>query len=163
MVIELHHQQLTSTRLEELTQNRSLPALIRNMDFSQPDSPAVVNRTGQSVAISLTEFCVDLFVRQATEDVWGPALLKSEPNLIKAFMDWEYTNWKFMFRLPSLFAKDMLTAKNTIAGAFTKYCRVPRNERLEASYFATALEDVLREVGLTDDEMGKSSLLHYWA
>lgn len=65
--------------------------------------------------------------------------------------------------MPCIFARDMLAAKKTITEAFTKYYGRSRNERKEAVYFETALEDMLREVKLSEDEMGKLTMLHYWA
>ncbi|KAF2686658.1 hypothetical protein K458DRAFT_386619 [Lentithecium fluviatile CBS 122367] len=163
IVIELHHQQLTGPRLEELVERKLLPALFKHMNFMKHGSSAITRRSGRSVVVSLNDLCVDLFVTQETEEHWDPSLLKHSPDLIGAFMNWKYTSWKFMSQLPSLFSKDMLMAKNAITGAFVTYYGLPRSERREAVYFVTALEEMLREAGLTEDEMGKFTLLQYWA
>lgn len=162
-VIELHHRQFSGARLDGFWDQKVLPALFKQMDFSQPKASAVISREEKSVVVSLNDLCIELFVTQATEENWGSTLLRKSPDLIKAFMAWEYTSWKFMFQLPGVFAQDMLAAKRTITGAFADYYRLPRSERADANYFVTALEDMLREVGLTEDEMGKFTLLHYWA
>lgn len=163
MVIELHHQQLSGARLDALVEEKVIPALFKKLGFSQPNAPAVLSRSEKSITISLHELCVDLFITHDTEVFWGPALLKNSPNMIKAFLDWEYSSWKFLFQLPDIFAKDMLKAKSTITGAFANYYKLPRSQRPNAEYFATGLEDMLREAGLSEDEMGKFTLLHYWA
>jgi hypothetical protein len=165
MTIELHHQQLHAggPRLDSLMKDKTLPSCFRNLDIADPTNQAVLSRSGDSAVVSLLGLCVDTFLTDETEAYFGPALLKRSPSLIKAFLDWEYCNWKFLFMLPDAFAKDMVKAKSTITGAFADYYRQPRSERPGSIFFVEVLEDMLREVGLTDDEMGKFTLLHYWA
>ncbi|KAJ4305906.1 hypothetical protein N0V90_001439 [Kalmusia sp. IMI 367209] len=163
MVIELHHQQESGARLDELFEKKTIPAMFTQMTDFQTNPSAMISRSEKSVVVSLYQLCVDLFVTQPTEMFWGPELLKYTPDLIQAFLSWEYTSWKFMFQLPSIFARDMLAAKSTITGAFTNYYGKPRTERSDSVFFVAALEDMLREVGLSEDEMGKFTMLHYWA
>jgi hypothetical protein len=164
MVAELHWQQLQNgPKLDALLEQKFLPGLSRRLDFSKPEHPAVVNHSEKSVVISLLTLCVDLFITEETEAYFGPALLKNSPDLVKSFMTWEYVNWKFIYLLPDFLATDMLESKAYITGALTNYFRLPRSERPDAAFFVTALEDMLREVGLTDEELGQFVLLHYWA
>jgi hypothetical protein len=163
MVIEYHSQQESGTRLNELSDEKTVPTMVRKLTDFDKSTPAVISRSEKSVVVSLHSLCIDLLVTQVTNAFWGPELLKQTPDLIEAFMIWEHTSWKFMFQMPEIFARDMVAAKNTIIGAFTKYYERPRNERKNAVFFATALEDMLREIGLSEDEMGKFTMLHYWA
>lgn len=164
MTIELHHQQLhNGPRLDSLMKDRMLPSILKKLDVADPTNQAVLSRSDDSAVISLHDLCVDTFITEETEAYFGPALLQKSPDLIKAFLDWEYCSWKFLFMLPDIFAQDMVKAKRTITSAFANYYRQPRNERPGSIYFVDALEDMLREVGLTEDEMGKFTLLHYWA
>jgi hypothetical protein len=163
MVIEYHSQQESGTRLNELFDKKIIPSMIKKLADFGTNAPAVISRTEKSVVVSLHGLCVDLLVTEVTNAFWGPELLKQTPDLIDAFLIWEHTSWKFMFQMPGIFARDMSAAKQTIIGAFTEYYERPRNERKDAVFFATALEDMLREIGLNEDEMGKFTMLHYWA
>lgn len=164
MTIELHHRQLhTGPRLESLIKDKMLPSSFKKLDIADPANQAVLSRSEDSAVLSLYHLCVDTFITEETEAYFGPALLRKSPDLIKAFLDWEYCSWKFLFMLPDIFAQDMVKAKKAITGAFADYYRQPRIERPGSIYFIDALEDMLREVGLTEDEMGKFTLLHYWA
>lgn len=164
MVIELHHQQLhNGPKLEDLMANKIVPGLLEYLDFSNPAHPAVLSRSGQSTTVSLFELCVNAFVTEDTDAYFGPKLRQIAPDIISAFVDWEHTNWKFIMRLPDFLSRDMLKAKGTIVAAFEQYYALPRNERQGASHFVLALEDMLREVGLSEREMGQFTLLHYWA
>jgi len=71
-------------------------------------------------------------------------------------------NWKFLFTLPDIFAQDMVKAKNTITGALTDYYQQLWSELPGSVRFVYTFGGMLREVGLTEDEMGGFVLLHYW-
>jgi hypothetical protein len=164
MTIELHHQQLhAGPRLDSLMKDKMLPFIYTNLDISSPTNKAVLTRSEESAVVSLLDLCVDTFITAETEAYFGPALLQKSPDLIKAFLDWEYCSWKFLFMLPDFLAPDMVKAKSIISGAFADYYHQPRSERPGSVYFVHALEDMLREVGLTEAEMGMFTLLHYWA
>jgi hypothetical protein len=164
MTIELHHQQLhAGPRLDSLLQDKMIPGCFKRLNITDSMNTATLSRSGNSVIISLHELCVDTFITEVTEAYFGPALLSKSPNLIKAFLDWEYCSWKFLFMLPDVLAQDMIKTKKTITDAFTNYYQQPRISRPGSIYFIDSLEDMLVEVGLTKDEMGKFTLLHYWA
>lgn len=164
MLAELHYQQLQNgPKLDALVDQKLLPGLFERLDFSKPGHPAHVNQSENSVNVSLLDLCVDLFITEETKAYFGPALLRESPDLVKAFMTWEYVNWKFIYLLPDMFAADMLASKAYMTTAFTSYYKLPRSQRPESIFFVNALEDMLREIGLTDEELGQFTLLHYWA
>jgi hypothetical protein len=164
MTIELHHQQLhTGLRIDSFMKLKMIPSIFKKLDIADPANRAILSRSEDSAVVSLYDLCVDTFIAEETEAYFGPALLLNSPDLTKAFIDWEYCSWKFLFMVPEIFAQDMVKAKKTITDAFVNYYRQPRSERPGSVYFVDALEDMLREVGLTEDEMGKFTLLHYWA
>ncbi|CAI6285269.1 unnamed protein product [Periconia digitata] len=161
-VIDLHHQQLhKGPRLDDLMENKTIPSIFKALDSWVTDHRS--DRAQESMLISLHDLCVHLFIAEETDAYFDPALLKNSPKLVNAFLDWEYCSWKFLFNLPNVFARDMVKTKKTITDAFADYYRQPKNEREESIYFVDALESMLREVGLTEDEMGHFTLLHYWA
>ena len=148
--IELHHQQLhKGTRLDSLMQDRMIPSIYKALDMMDSRNQAILSRSGDTVVISLFNLCVDTFICKETE--------------VNAFLDWEFCSWKFLFNLPDMMAQDMVRTKKTITSVFAKYYRQPRNERPGSIFFIDALEDMLREVGLTEVEMGQFTLFHYWA
>ncbi|KAF2867711.1 cytochrome P450 [Massariosphaeria phaeospora] len=164
MTIELHHQQLHSgPGLDAFVEDKVVPGLFAGLALDDERCAAVRAREGKDVVVSLLDLTVELFIAQSTTSYFGPALLELAPDLVSSFMAWEYVNWKFLFQLPDVFARDMLAAKKAITDAFTGYYRLPRSERPGAVGFVTDLEDMLREVGLSEDEMGNFTLLHYWA
>jgi hypothetical protein len=160
MTIVLHHRELyPSPRLDSLVKDRMLPRIFRKLDIADLGNQAVLSRSGDSAVVSLRQVCVDAFITEATEAFYGSALIKKSPKLIGAFLDWEYNNWEFLFMLPNVFAQDMLKAKKTITGVFADYYRQPRSDRPGSIYFVHALQEMLQEAGLTEDEMGMVNTL----
>lgn len=163
-VIDLHHQQLhKGPRLDSLMQDRMIPSIYKALDMMDLGSQAILSRSEDAVVISLFDLCVDTFITKGTEAFFGPALLKNSPELVHAFLDWEISSWKFLFNLPDAIAQDMVKTKKTIISVFSKYYQQPRSERPGSIVFVDALEDMLHEVGLTENEMGQFTLFHYWA
>ena len=164
MTIELHHRQLhAGPRLDSLLQDKMIPSCFKKLDIADPKNKAILSRSENSAIVSLHDLCVDTFITEVTEAYFGPALLLESPNLVGAFLDWEYCSWKFLFMLPDVLAQDMIKTKRKITDAFANYYRQPQISRPGAIYFVESLENMLVEVGLTKDEMGKFTLLHYWA
>jgi hypothetical protein len=163
MAVKLHQQQLhRGPRLDALVKDRILPGLSKQLRFSNADHPAILSRSSQSTVVSLFQLCVHSFVVGGTDAYWGTKLREIAPQLIPAFVDWEYLNWKFLFQLPSFLARDMQSSKAAIVNGFTDYYRLPRSERPGALDFALALEDFMREIGFTEEDMGIFTMLHYW-
>ncbi|PVI04819.1 hypothetical protein DM02DRAFT_689708 [Periconia macrospinosa] len=163
-VIDLHHQQLyRGPRLDSLIQDRMLPSICKALDMTDSGNQSILSRSENSVVISLHNLCVHIFITKETEAYFGPTILNKSPELINAFLDWELCSWKFLFQLPDVLAQDMVKTKRTITDTFANYYRLPRSERPGSIFFVDALEDMLREVGLTESEMGHFTLLHYWA
>ncbi|KAH7115907.1 cytochrome P450, partial [Dendryphion nanum] len=170
-VLDYHRQQNTlGPNLEEMMSNHIVPSLFKHLDFAflktaqELSYPTVLTHNGDdSFTISLLGLCISTFIRAETDAFWGPALLRLHPELIDAFIDWEYVNWKLLFGLPHMFSKDMLAARDTIMGCFADYFTLPREKREGASFFVTETESTMREVGFGDEEMGKFFLFHYWA
>jgi hypothetical protein len=164
MVTEFHHRQLHSgPRLEELMSLRIIPPMSKKLDFSTSTTPAIRIRAHDSFTVSLFDLCIDSFIAGTTDAFFGPKLRQMQPNHVDAFESWEHCNWKFLFQLPSFFAKDMLTAKKTLLGGFANYYKLPRSKRPDSIFFVNELEDMLREAGLTEEEMACFTMMHYWA
>ncbi|KAL1653244.1 hypothetical protein SLS61_004121 [Didymella pomorum] len=163
-VQDFHKQQLhNGPRLEALMSEKIMPGLLRFLSFSDPRHPAVTSRSASSVMVSLFDLCVYAIIAEDTDAYFGPKLREMAPGIVDAFVEWEYTNWKFVMQMPAFLSRDMLRCKATVVDAFEAYYRVPRSERPGASHFVVSLEDMLKEAGLTQKEMAMFTFLHYWA
>jgi hypothetical protein len=164
-VNEFHRVQVRpGENFNDLLHNRFTPGITRCLDFDNtPDHPALLHRTKDAVTISLLELCNELFVRGTTEAFLGKAIWRVNPNLLRAFRQWERTNWKYMFQMPEFMSKDMMAARDEIIDSFVKYFRVPAAERSDCNLFMKEAERLVREVGVGELDMAKIFMLHFWA
>jgi len=165
MTIELHQHQLgTGERADKFVKERMLPSIFKKLNLKdQADTFILSHPSKDSAVVSLRDLCLDIFITEPTEAYFGPALLKQSPNLVKAFMQWEFCSWKFFYKIPPVFSQDMAEAKNYLTGAFADYYRQPQSQRVGANYYIEKLEELLVEIELTKDEMALVTLLHYMA
>lgn len=164
IVIELHHQQLRNgPRLEALMRERVLPEFLGKLCFRELYRVRGASISGKTCKLSLSSLCHELFIAGGTNAYFGPELLRAHPGLLDAFQSWEQCNWKFLFQLPDILSKDMLHAKDVLGDTFTHFYQLPKGDRANSVFFINELEDILRKVGLSKTEMGRFTLLHYWA
>ncbi len=163
MTLEIFRRQLSGQPLEELIKEKSVPGILKRMNSLAKDSPAVISRAKGSFTVSLMHLCTSVFIAQFTDDFYGPKLLQIEPRLVENWELWEQSNWKFVFQVPRPFAKDMLASKVIMDKAFERYFELPKSERPGATYYVEAVEEMFREVGLSNDDLGKHTWLQYWA
>ena len=161
--LDIFRRQLSGPLLDVFMQEKTLPGILKQMNSLDKNHPAVISISSGSFTISLAQLCTKVFIAQFTDDFYGPKLLQIEPKLVENWESWEQTNWKFLFQVPDLFARDMLASKDTMERAFTSYFELPRSERPGASYYLEATEDALREVGFGPNDLAKFLFLQYWA
>ncbi|KAH7136043.1 cytochrome P450 [Dendryphion nanum] len=164
-VNELHRVQVhPGENFDDLLHNRFTPGITKCLDFdSALDHPAVLNRSKDSFTVSSLELCNELFVRGTTEAFLGKSIWKVNPNLLKAFRQWERTNWKYMFQMPNFMSGDMMAARDEIIDTFVRYFRLPKEERSDCNLFIREAERLIREVDISELDMAKVFMLHFWA
>lgn len=144
MAIDLHHQQLhAGAKLDFFLQDRMILSCFKKLDIANLMSTATLGRSEDFVIISLHDLCVEVFITELREAYFGPALLQKSSNLIKAFLDWEYCSWKFLFMHPEVLAQNMKIAKRTITEAFANYFRQPWISRPGSIYFVDSMQTCL--------------------
>ncbi|KAI9640837.1 hypothetical protein NHQ30_010678 [Ciborinia camelliae] len=164
MTSEYHRQQLLSgANLENLVQ-QIIPGLQKNLSWDTlKQHPACVRKSGDSVTLSLWEWCNEVIITGSTTAYYGHKIFELNPNLLQAMMTWEATNWKFMYQLPGFMSRDMTDAKNEFIDTLCKYFETPKEERSDVLYFVTAMEDEMRAAGLSNRETAGIHMLHLWA
>ena len=150
MMIEYHRRQMAGDNLEELLYDR----LGKGVDAS------LATLQGR---VSLMDVAERVYLHSWTTAYLGSKIWEVSPDFMALFVDWERSNWKWMFQLPEFMARDVVRAKNGLHAALEKYLAVPAAQRRDANYFVTAAEAMLRELGVSEADMAKIFMLHMWA
>ncbi|KAM0161258.1 hypothetical protein ACHAPG_002461 [Botrytis cinerea] len=164
MTSEYHRQQLlTAANAENLVQ-RIVPSLEKSLSWNiLRQHPACVRTSGDSITLSLWEWCNEVIIKSSATAYYGNKLFDINPNLLQAMMSWEATNWKLMYKLPDFMARDMIDARSEFIDTLCKYFETPKKDRSDALYFVKAMEEEMRAAGLGDREGAGIHMLHLWA
>lgn len=128
-----------------------------------PDS-AVLNRNAQNseCVVSLKEWTKLCMLKAATKAFFGEALLKLDRTILQTFATFDDDSWKFTYKLPQFFAKDVHRANAKLQRAFTQYAELPLEEKSDACWLIKTLEAEMRAVGTPDSDIGAYFLLVFW-
>ena len=122
-----------------------------------------MSSTDDSITLSLWSWCNEALINGTTKAFFGKKIFEINPNLLESNIVWERTSWKYMYKLPRFLANDMYTAKDEIVDTLRKYFDSPKEERDDALYFVTSVEDELRACNLDNGEIARILMLHHWA
>jgi hypothetical protein len=164
--LEFHKRQLHSGsfELETFIQSRVIPGIRHSLNLRLPEAkPFVLDRSKDKTTVSLMDLCVDLFITGTGDNFLGHDWYKSHPDFLNAYLIWERTNWKYMFQFPGFLSRDMLSARELMVDSLVQYLRIPRDKKNDASYFFKSTENMLRELGCSEQDMARMLLLHLWA
>lgn len=161
-------QALPGKHFDELMHGKMEAGILRSLDFfaattTSNNNPAILQKGEKEVVVSVKALSEQIFIREMTEAFHGKAIWAVAPDLAETFEKWEDTNWKYLFGLPACLSRDMLQARERLVDAFKRYFRLKREHRRDACFFVEAMEDVLVDTGLSEDDRARVFAMHYWA
>lgn len=116
------------------------------------------------LSLSLIEWTSYAFIHSTTEIYWGRSIFKNDPSFLQTYNIWEKTTWKYVFQIPRFLSRDMYLARDRLIDVFTDYFKLPQSERADAtSWFVPTAEAEMRDIGLTDRDLGRAHMLQHWA
>ncbi|KAL4932112.1 cytochrome P450 [Aspergillus undulatus] len=110
--------------------------------------------------LSPTKLCAEALVSGVVSAYYGDVILQIQPGFAGRYMDWEKSNWKFLFGLPSFLSRDMLAAKRDMIHLFVTYFSLPPDERGHSNFWVSSVERLLRDLDLTNEEIARMFMLH---
>jgi hypothetical protein len=158
-------QALPGKHFDKLMHGSIEASIIRSLEFFETTSnnPAILQKGEKEVVVSVKTLSEQIFIREMTEAFHGKSIWTVAPDLPEIFEKWEDTNWKYLFGLPECLSKDMVQARERLVDAFKRYFRIKRENRRDACFFVEAMEDVLVDTGLSEDDRARVFAMHYWA
>ncbi|KAK8080335.1 cytochrome p450 [Apiospora hydei] len=120
-----------------------------------------ITQAQTSGPISMYKWCADFFTRAGEYAYFGNTLGDIDPDFSKKFYVFDELSWQITYRIPKLFAKKMSAAQNTLQRSLKTYFQIPQSQRDETAWFTTAVEDELRAIGVSDDDIATIFLTVY--
>lgn len=163
-MIEMYRAHLSpGAQLDEFLE-RDVTARILNAFVKIPGPFNKVRRdAGGPAVVSLHELCCEAFVKGIVGAYYGDLIFSLNPGLIAQFMVWEKVNWKLLFGLPSFLSGDMLAARKGLVDGFVAYFALPRAERGHENYWVSGVEDSLRWLNVSNEDIARIFMLQTWA
>ncbi|KAF2474021.1 cytochrome P450 [Lindgomyces ingoldianus] len=165
MTNEYHRQQLSpGPHLDDLFGKKILPYIWNTLERRPTaiENPQRITM-GNGTPVSLMALMVDLFDGGITSAFFGAAIWEVNPVLLRDFMVWEVTNWKWTFSMPRIISGDMVQAKDAIVNTFVKYLQLPVDKRSDSAFFVKSMEKMMRDSDVNVEDMAKTVMLHFWA
>jgi len=115
------------------------------------------------VAFPLMDWCSDLFTQIAQKIYFGPQLSEIDPGLVRNFIEFDELSHQVIYQYPSFLAKDMRAALDRMRSSLKRYIQVPRDLRTGGAWYISAIEEEMRAVGVSEDDMATVFATMYWA
>lgn len=115
-----------------------------------------------TATLSLSKWCAEVVINASQRAYFGDFLFEADPNLAQTFVEFDTLSWQLLYHFPRLISRKMHAAKERLIDALTCYFEKPVEKRTGAAWVTQLIEKEMRELGLTDREMGTLMMLQYW-
>ena len=122
----------------------------------------VVNESIDGKVISLHAWARHTILEAMTMSLYGESFLEIDPTFLNTFHRFDSESWKLTFKIPSMFAKEMLMGKRQLQHTFDKYYETSASQRADACWMSKSLEAELRAEGHSTKDVSTYLLLLYW-
>jgi hypothetical protein len=139
----------------------TMDALKRECPYAvQSDLPAAKKDDG--IVLPLMQWCSDYFTRAGQRAYFGPALDGIDPKLPQTFITFDELSWQVLYQYPDFLAGEMKSARNAIQRALKKYIQLPQETRQGDAWFTKAMENEMRALGISEDDIATMLVTIYW-
>ncbi len=125
-------------------------------DFILSESPKVQK-------VSLLHLCRDVIIKCNTNILFGERLLEIDPGLPKTFCTFDDDHWMMLYKMPRLLARHVHSSQQKIKDDFMRYLDLPTVERPGQAWLIRTMEDGMKALGISEEEMATQLLLVYWS
>ncbi|MCJ1312934.1 hypothetical protein MMC25_006610 [Agyrium rufum] len=116
----------------------------------------------RSTTISLSKLCAQTIINANQKAYFGDCLSELDPQLYQTFVNFDALSWQLLYRYPRFLGRKMHASKDHITNVLTRYFAAPAEQRPGAAWVTRMLEEEMRQLGLTNEEMSTLMLLQYW-
>jgi hypothetical protein len=146
--------------------NKLLDVFLGNIDKSLAwetmTEKIAISTTENERTVSLLEWTRQVLLEGATRAFFGDKLQEIEPNLFEYFFYFDDNSWKFIYKLPRYWSKDVYAAKGKCQDALKTYFCLPQEQRPGEAWLIRTLESEFRGLGIDDSDIAASIMMIFW-
>ncbi|KAK8079210.1 Cytochrome P450 [Apiospora phragmitis] len=113
-----------------------------NMDHLRRVSACTVSQSATHIEVLLYQWVY-----------FGKTLGRVAPGATRAFLVFDELIWKVLYHYPSFLSRDMAAGRAEVVDGLCKYLRTPKEERSDATWLISAMEDEMRALGVGVEDM----------
>ncbi|KAK0616095.1 putative cytochrome p450 [Bombardia bombarda] len=166
LVRQMHiHQLYPGDNLDQLEQ-RFLDYFNHNVHLSAMRTACAPYATAQTdtfIDIPMMRWCSEYFVRAGGLAYFGPMLSAIDPQLAPTFIAFDDLSWQAIYQYPKLLTRRMRAERDQTQHAFKRYFDLPQSQRTGDAWFTKAMENELRALGVSTDDIAIILLTLHWA
>jgi len=133
------------------------------LEYASPSAvPVSSEKNNGSVVLPLMEWCSDYFTRAGQNAYFGPVLGQIDPGLTKTFIVFDELSWQVLYQYPDFLAREMKVARNRMMQGLLKYLQTPQDERYGDAWFTKAMENEMRSLGISEEDIATMMVTIYW-
>lgn len=134
-----------------------------NMEKLRGVCPYAIRSTDVDIVLPLMEWCSDFFTGAGQRAYFGYELGEIDATLTKAFVIFDELSWQVLYQYPDFLAGEMKRSRDTIQCALKKYIQLPQSQRSGEAWFTKAMENEMRALSISEDDIATMLLAIYWA
>jgi hypothetical protein len=112
-----------------------------------------------SVSVPLLEWCSDVFTCAGQVAYFGTLLDEIDPLYTSKFVHWDDISYQLQFQYPKWLSREMHRGKAELVQGMVEYLDTPQSKRSGDAWFVKAIEDELRALKLTTEDMASTYCL----
>ncbi|KAL7938509.1 cytochrome P450 [Trichoderma chlorosporum] len=162
---EMHIHQLHPGEGLEFLENSFLEWFAARLDIEKLRSvcPYAIRSTDVDIVLPLMEWCSDFFTRAGQRAYFGDELGQIDDALAKEFVIFDELSWQAVYQYPDFLAREMKRSRDSIQRALKKYIQLPQSQRSGEAWFTKAMENEMRALDISDDDIAAMFMVIYWA
>ncbi|TGJ78266.1 hypothetical protein E0Z10_g10500 [Xylaria hypoxylon] len=124
---------------------------------------SAMKKANGCISLPLTEWCSDLFVRGGQTAYFGPRLAEIDPNLTDAFVVFDELSYQVIYQYPTSLSRKMRASRDRVLSGLKQYLQLPQDQRNEDAWFVKAMEEEMRAINMSAEDMAIATMTIYWA
>ncbi|KAI3327514.1 cytochrome P450 [Ustulina deusta] len=125
--------------------------------------PYAMETTDKCIILPLTQWCSDFFVKGGQTAYFGPRLAEINPDLTDEFLVFDELSYQVIYQYPTFLSKKMRTSRDRLLLGLKQYLQLPQDQRNEDAWFVKAMEEEMRAINMSAEDMAIATMTIYWA
>jgi hypothetical protein len=133
-----------------------------NLQTLDKRCPYAVQSAELHIVLPLMQWCSDYFTRAGQNAYFGDQLSQVDPGMTDTFIVFDELSWQVLYLYPDILAGEMKSAKHKLKEDLKEYMQIPQSQRSGDAWFTKSMENEMRDLGISEDDIATMFVTIYW-